>query len=117
MKTLALTALFVFALGAKADTVAMGVGAIDSNEIVARVDGAEKAFPLEGVPAGEAKAKQFAQCLVAGRALHIKPEGKNSFTVTLMDGTNVSEQIAEFLQSRTSVDPCELGKAAYRPKG
>jgi hypothetical protein len=98
---------------APAGRVAMGVGAIDSNAIVVRVEGKETAVTLANVKAGSPTATAFLKCLVGGRVVRVK--GPNSAaTVTLLDDTSVADHVNEFLQSKTSMDPCALGKAAYR---
>jgi hypothetical protein len=91
----------------------MGVGALDSNSIVVRIDGQESAFTLTGVAAGSQQATAFLKCLVAGRVLHVKGSA-SAATAMLLDDTSVADHVNEFLQSRTAMDPCELGKAAYK---
>ena len=94
----------------------MGVGAIDSNAIVVRLEGQETAVTLLNTKPGSAPATAFLKCLVADRVLRVK--GPNSAaTVLLLDDTSVADHVNEFLQSKTDMDPCELGKAAYRGKG
>jgi hypothetical protein len=93
----------------------LGVGAIDSNSITVLIDGKPTKIVIAGVAAGDARGAEFAQCLVAGRVLRIT--GPHSAArVTLLDDTSVSAHIGEFLQTKTSSDPCDLGKAAYQPK-
>ena len=91
----------------------MGVGAIDSNAIVVRSEGKESAVTLAGVQAGSTTATAFLKCLVAGRVVRIKGPS-TAATVLLLDDTSVADYVNEFLQSKTSMDPCALGKAAYR---
>ena len=95
--------------------LALGVGAVDSNSITVMLDGKPTRITLAGVAAGDARAAEFSQCLVAGRVLRIS--GPHSAAhVTLLDDTAVAAHIDEFLQTKTTSDPCMLGQAAYQPK-
>jgi hypothetical protein len=95
--------------------LALGVGAVDSNSITVMLDGKPTRITLAGVAAGDARAAEFSQCLVAGRVLRIS--GPHSAAhVTLLDDTAVAAHIGEFVQTRTTSDPCTLGVAAYQPK-
>ena len=95
--------------------LALGVGAVDSNSITVMLDGKPMRITLAGVAAGDARAAEFSQCLVAGRVLRIS--GPHSAAhVTLLDDTAVAAHIDEFLQTKTTSDPCMLGQAAYQPK-
>lgn len=93
--------------------VSLGVGALDSNAIVVRIEGQETSITLAGAKPGSAPATTFLKCLVANRVLRIKGP-HSAATALLLDDTSVADHVNEFLQSRTSMDPCALGKAAYR---
>src|SRR5260370_18959020 len=93
--------------------VSLGVGALDSNTVVVRIDGKEQAVTLAGTKPGSAPATAFLKCLVAGRVMRIKGP-HSAATALLLDDTSIADHVNEFLQSKTSMDPCELGKAAYR---
>lgn len=108
----ALAALLLLA-ATSSGQVGLGVGALDSNAIVVRIDGQEQAVTLAGAKAGSEEAKAFLKCLVAGRVLRVKGPHKAA-TALLLDDTSVADHVNEFLQSKTGIDPCELGKAAYK---
>lgn len=110
---LALAAHLLAAARAHDGRVAMGVGALDSNAIVVRSDGQESAITLTGLKPGSPPATAFLKCLVAGRVLRLKGPS-SAATATLLDDTSVADHVNEFLQSKTSMDPCELGKATYK---
>lgn len=93
--------------------VSLGVSALDSNTIVVRVDGKEQAVTLSNTKSGSAPATAFLKCLVAGRVVRIKGP-HSAATALLLDDTSVAGHVNEFLQSKTGMDPCELGKAAYK---
>jgi hypothetical protein len=93
--------------------VALGVGALDSNTIVIRIDGKEHAVILANTKPGSAPATAFLKCLVAGRVVRIKGP-HSAATALLLDDTSIADHVNEFLQSKTAMDPCELGKAAYK---
>jgi hypothetical protein len=95
---------------AAAATIALGIGAESSTEIVVKVNGKDTIVKLAGAPQGNQQSKVFLQCLVAHRVLKI-----NGGDVRLLDGSKVTDHLAEFAQSKTSADPCTLGKAAYAP--
>jgi hypothetical protein len=95
--------------------VALGIGALDSNAIVVRLDGKQVAVTIAGAKPGSAPAMAFLKCLVAGRVVRIKGP-RTAATVTMLDDTSVADHLKELEQSKTSMDPCELGKAAYKPK-
>jgi hypothetical protein len=101
-------------LPAIALALGLGVGAADSNTIVVRVDGKETRVTLAGVSAGNARAAEFANCLVAGRVVRIKGS-RSAATATLLDDSSVAAHINEFMQSATSANPCTIGRAAYEP--
>jgi hypothetical protein len=93
--------------------ISLGVGALDSNAIVVRIDGKEQAVTLANTKPGSAHATAFLKCLVAGRVVRIKGP-HSAATALLLDDTSIADHVNEFLQSRTAMDPCELGKAAYK---
>jgi hypothetical protein len=93
-------------------TIALGVGASSSSEVVVKIDGKNATVKLAGVNNGTYAGQAFLQCLVANRVLHVD---RAAGRVTLLDGTSVADHVAEFLQTRTATDPCALGKAAYVP--
>ena len=105
--------LFAATAARPSGQIAMGVGALDSNAIVVRVEGKETSVTLAGVQPGSAPATAFLKCLVGGRVVRVKG-ARTAATVTMLDDTSVAEHVNEFLQSRTAMDPCALGKAAYR---
>lgn len=94
-------------------TVALGVGATDSNTIVVRIDGKETPVTLAGVNAGSERGAAFVKCLVAGRVVRIKGP-RTAATATLLDDTSVGAHVNEFLQTGTATDPCAIGRAAYQ---
>jgi len=93
---------------AAAATVALGVGAASSTEVIVKVNGTDRTVKVAGAPTGNQSSKVFLQCLVAKRVLKI-----NGGDVTMLDGSKVVDHLNEFAQSKTSADPCTLGKAAY----
>jgi hypothetical protein len=93
--------------------VSLGVSALDSNTVVVRIDGKEQAVTLANTKPGSAPATAFLKCLVAGRVVRIKGP-HSAATALLLDDTSIADHVNEFLQSKTSMDPCELGKAAYK---
>ena len=109
----ALLAASLFLAVPPSGQVSLGVGALDSNTIVVRIDGKEQAVTLADAKAGSAPATAFLKCLVAGRVMRIKGP-HSAATALLLDDTSVADHVNEFLQSKTAMDPCELGKAAYR---
>ena len=113
---LALAAHLFAATPAPSGRVGMGVGALDSNAIVVRIDGRESAFTLAGLQSGSQPATAFLKCLVAGRVIRVKGPS-SAATAMLLDDTSVAAHVSEFLQSKTAMDPCELGKAAYKGHG
>jgi hypothetical protein len=93
-----------------ADVVALGVGASKANEVIVRIAGQATNVRLEGVPDASDAARSFLQCLVAGRVVRVDvAHGK----VTLLDGNTANDHVLEYLQTKTQIDPCSLGKAAY----
>lgn len=93
--------------------IALGIGAASSSEVVVKINGKNVTVKLAGVHEGTYAGQAFLQCLVASRIVHADTVAGR---VTLLDGTSVADHLAEFLQSRTSTDPCTLGKAAYVPQ-
>ncbi len=108
-----LTASLLLAATPPSGQVSLGVGALDSNTIVVRVDGKEQSVTLASTKPGSAPATAFLKCLVADRVVRIKGP-HTAATALLLDDTSVADHVNEFLQSKTSMDPCELGKAAYK---
>ena len=86
-------------------TIALGVGASSSSEVVVKIDGKTATVKLAGVNNGTYAGQAFLQCLVAGRVVHVKGS-RGAATVTLLDDTSVAAHVAEFLQTNTSSDPC-----------
>jgi hypothetical protein len=103
----------LFPAAAPPGQVSLGIGALDSNSIVVRIDGKEQAVTLANTKSGSAPATAFLRCLVAGRVVRIKGP-HSAATALLLDDTSIADHVNEFLQSKTGMDPCELGKAAYR---
>lgn len=95
---------------AAAATVALGVGASSSTEVIVKINGKDTVVSVAGAPAGNQASKQFLQCLVARRVLRV-----SGHKVTMLDGTSVADHLKEFATSQTTADACELGKAAYTP--
>jgi|GEM_PF-2443888 len=87
----------------------LGVGAKDANHIVVKIDGTDRVIDLKADASGDA-AQKFLQCLVAGRVLKVSKDH-----VKLLDGNDVADHLREFMSSKTSADPCALGKAVYTP--
>jgi len=91
-------------------TIALGVGASSSSEVVVKIDGKNATVKLAGVNNGTYAGQAFLQCLVANRIVRVD---RAAGRVTMLDGTSVADHVAEFLQTKTTTDPCALGKAAY----
>lgn len=94
-------------------TVALGVGASSSSEVVVKIDGKNVTVKLAGINNGTYAGQVFLQCLVANRVVRVD---RAAGRVTMLDGVSVADQLAEFLLSKTTSDPCALGKAAYVPQ-
>jgi hypothetical protein len=88
----------------------LGVGAKDANHIVVKIDGTDRVVDLKANASGDA-AQKFLQCLVAGRVLKVSKDH-----VKLLDDNDVTDHLREFMNSKTSADPCGLGKAVYTRK-
>ena len=88
----------------------LGVGAKDANHIVVKIDGKDRIIDLKANASGD-PAQKFLQCLVAGRVLKVSKDH-----VKLLDDNDVADHLREFMSSKTSADPCALGKAVYTPK-
>jgi hypothetical protein len=105
------------AASSHATTVALGAGATSPNEVVVKVDGHETRLRLDGVkPSGDPAAATFLRCLVTSRVVRFQKTPAGTAKVTMLDGSVVSELVNEFLDTPTTIDPCSLGKAAYRPQ-
>ena len=91
-------------------TIALGVGASSSSEVVVKIDGKTATVKLAGVNNGTYAGQAFLQCLVANRIVRVD---RAAGRVTMLDGTSVADHVAEFLQTKTTTDPCALGKASY----
>lgn len=114
MKRVALLlAVFSFAASIDAaEVVALGVGASASNVATVKINGKPTSVTLHGVPAGSDAARLFLQCLVANRVVRVDlAKGK----VVMLDGNSANDHVNEYLQTKTEVEPCALGKAAYKP--
>jgi hypothetical protein len=110
---LAVLAVPLIAAAPPRGTVALGIGAASSSEVVVKIAGKNVTVKLAGISNGTYAGQAFLQCLVASRIVRVD---RAAGRVTLLDGTSVADHLAEFLQSRTSTDPCTLGKAAYVPQ-
>ena len=91
-------------------TIALGVGASSSSEVVVKIDGKTATVKLAGVNSGTYAGQAFLQCLVANRIVRVD---RAAGRVMMLDGTSVADHVAEFLQTKTTTDPCALGKASY----
>jgi hypothetical protein len=91
-------------------TIALGVGASSSTEVVVKINGKNTTVKLAGVNNGTYAGQAFLQCLVANRIVRVD---RAAGRVTMLDGSSVADHVAEFLQTKTTTDPCALGKAAY----
>lgn len=92
-------------------TIGLGVGAKSASEIVVKIDGHDVEMKLAGLPPnGTYQTQAFLDCLVAKRVLRVD---RAAGRATMLDGTSVADHVAEFLLSKTPMDPCALGKAAY----
>ncbi len=94
-----------------AQTFGLGVGASAPDSVQLRVDGKVKTYKVASESPTPA-AQSFLNCLVAGRVLKIEAGGKK---LLMLDNSDVAMLLHEFTQSKTTIDPCDLGKAAYRP--
>ncbi|HEV2720061.1 MAG TPA: hypothetical protein VG323_08585 [Thermoanaerobaculia bacterium] len=92
--------------------VGLGVGAASSTEVIVKVNGKNETVKLAGITNGTYAGQAFLQCLVAHRIVRVDRAANR---VTMLDGSSVADHLAEFLLSKTPVDPCEIGKAAYVP--
>jgi hypothetical protein len=93
-----------------ADVVGLGVGASSANVAIVRIEGQPVNVTLTGVPDASEAARSFLQCLIAGRVVHVDvAHGR----VTMLDGNSANDHVLEYLQTKTTVDPCALGKASY----
>jgi len=106
----AVLALPLIAAAAPKGTIALGVGASSSTEVVVKIDGKNTTVKLAGVNNGTYAGQAFLQCLVANRIVRVD---RAAGRVTMLDGSSVADHVAEFLQTKTTSDPCALGKAAY----
>jgi len=110
MKKMFAIALFLATSAHAADVVALGIGASKANEAIVRIAGKATTVRLDGVPDASDAAREFLQCLLAGRVVHVDvARGR----VTMLDGNSANDHVLEYLQTKTKVDPCQLGKAAY----
>jgi hypothetical protein len=118
MKPIAIAVLSIsIAAVSHAATIALGVGAIAPNEVIAKIEGHDSHLRLAGVkPSGDPAAATFLRCLVAGRVLRVQPSSGGSSKVTMLDGSVVADLVNEYFDTTTKIDPCALGKAAYQPK-
>jgi hypothetical protein len=91
-------------------TIALGVGAASSSEVIVKIAGKNVNVKLAGVNNGTYAGQAFLQCLVAQRIVRVD---RTAGRVTMLDGSSVADHVAEFLQTKTTTDPCALGKAAY----
>jgi hypothetical protein len=110
MRKLTLTLFLLATLPLVAADLGIGVGAKDASHIVVKIGGQDRVVDLKTAAAGEAVQK-FLQCLVAGRVLKVGAKG-----VKLLDGNDVAEHVKEFASTKTSADPCALGRAVYTPQ-
>lgn len=94
-------------------TVALGVGAASSSEVIVKIAGKNVNVKLAGVNNGTYAGQAFLQCLVANRVVRVD---RAAGRVTMLDGSSVADHLAEFLQTKTASDPCALGKASYVPQ-
>ena len=92
--------------------VALGVGAASSNEVVVKINGKNETIKLAGIKNGTYAGQAFLQCLMERRIVRVD---RAAGRVTMLDGSSVADHLAEFLLSKTSSDPCAIGKAAYAP--
>jgi hypothetical protein len=105
------------AAASHAATIALGVGAVAPNELIAKIDGHDSHLRLSGVkPSGDPAAATFLRCLVAGRVLRVQPSSAGTAKITMLDGSVVADLVNEYFDTTTKIDPCALGKAAYQPK-
>jgi hypothetical protein len=96
-----------------ATVIGLGVHAPASNELIVLVDGKETHVTLAGVPAGNDPARDFVRCLINKRVLRVDAKHGKAW---LLDGRLVSDYVNEFIGTRTSADPCAIGRAAYTPQ-
>jgi hypothetical protein len=101
------------AAAAPKGVIGLGVGAASSTEVIVKIDGKNTTVKLAGVNNGTYAAQAFLQCLVANRIVRVD---RAAGRVTMLDGSSVADHVAEFLQTKTTSDPCALGKAAYVPQ-
>lgn len=114
---IALVSFTFFAVAARSDIVALGVGANSPSEVVVKIDGKDVHLSIEGTkPSGDPAARTFLQCLVAGRVVSVHKTSARAAKVTMLDGTSVADLVNEFLDTTTKIDPCTLGKGAYQPQ-
>lgn len=109
----AVLALPLIAAAPPKGTIALGIGAASSSEVVVKIAGKNTTVKLAGVNNGTYAGQAFLQCLVASRIVRVD---RTAGRVTMLDGSSVADHVAEFLQTKTTSDPCALGKAAYVPQ-
>lgn len=107
---LAVLALPLIAAATPKGTIALGIGASSSSEVTVKINGKNTTVKLAGVNNGTYAGQAFLQCLVANRIVRVD---RAAGRVTMLDGSSVADHVAEFLQTKTTTDPCALGKAAY----
>ncbi len=92
--------------------VGLGVGAASSTDVIVKINGKNETVKLAGIKNGTYAGQAFLNCLVQQRIVRVD---RTANRVTLLDGSSVADHLAEFLLSKTSTDPCAIGKAAYTP--
>jgi hypothetical protein len=107
-----LVAAFV-ALPSSAQTYGLGMGAASGDSVVLKIDGRNTTLHL-GTGASTSAAESFLTCLVTDRVIRVERTG-SAAKLLMLDKSNVADHLREFLQEKTSTDPCALGKAAYTP--
>ena len=92
--------------------VGLGIGAASSTEVIVKINGRNETVKLAGIKNGTYAGQAFLQCLVERRIVRVDRAANR---VTMLDGSSVADHLAEFMLSKTTTDPCAIGKAAYTP--
>jgi len=108
----AVLAVPLMAAAAPKGVVGLGVGAASSNEVIVKINGKNETVKLAGIQNSTYAGQAFLQCLVAQRIVRVD---RSANRVMMLDGSSVADHLAEFLLSKTTTDPCAIGKAAYIP--
>ncbi len=109
----ALLASAFVALPSAAQTYGLGMGAASGDSVVLKIDGRDRTISL-GTGTSTIAAESFLKCLVTDRVIRVE-RTRSGTKLLMLDKSNVADHLHEFLETKTTTDPCALGKAAYTP--